>query len=118
MNKNREVLKHCPHFYSIINFEFYKNDLITEKLINIYKNYIFGVDLSNIDEINKVEKLDTVLFEYINDYAFRNQVKENILTISIKKCENVLEAMVNAIINFFDNYEKLKFRKVQVTRWI
>lgn len=118
MNKNREVLTHCPHFYSIINFEYYKDDVISEKLINVYKKYIFSADLSSINKINKIKKLDAVLYEYIVDYAFRNQVKENILTINVKKYENILEAMVNAIISFFDNYEKVKFRTVKVTRWI
>ena len=118
MDKNKEILKHCTHFYSIINFDHYKDDKITERLLEIYKKYIFSIDLSKKDEVLKIEKLDQVLFEYINDYTFRIQMKENIINLSIKKCENILDSFVSAIINYFDNYQKSKFRRVQVTRWI
>lgn len=118
MNRNREVLKHCPHFYSIINFEYYSDDLVTARLINIYKKYIFSANLSQNGEIEKIEKLDRVLNEYINNYTFRSEMKSDIVNIEIKKNDNVLETMVDAIITFFDNYEKLKFRKIQITRWL
>ena len=32
MDRNKEILKHCPHFYTIINFEYYSDDIISEKL--------------------------------------------------------------------------------------
>mgnify|MGYP003308419335 CR=1 FL=1 len=40
MKKNKIILKHCPNFYKIINFEFADDDRITSKLIEIYKDYI------------------------------------------------------------------------------
>lgn len=108
---------YCPHFYSIINFEYYNDDLISKKLIKVYKNYIFSTDITQIDNINKMRKLDAVLYEYINDYEFRNEMKTDIIKVNLKN-ENILDGIVNAIINFFDSYQKLKIRKVQVTRWI
>ena len=39
MNSNKEVLKYCPNYYNIVNFDFSENDLISEKLISIYKSY-------------------------------------------------------------------------------
>ena len=118
MKNNREVIRHCPHFYTIINFEYYGNDFISEKLIEVYEKYIFSCDMSVEENVFKVEKLDTILYKYISDYGFREQVKIDIANVRVKKGENVLEAVVIAIINFFDNYEKYKSRKVQVTRWI
>ena len=102
MDKNREVLSHCPHFYTIINFEYYSDDFISEKLINIIK----------------IEKLDAVIFKYINDYAFRDQIKKDIVNIKVKRGENLLDIIVSTIINLFENYEKLLTRKVPMTRWI
>jgi len=118
MDKNREVLKHCPHFYTIINFEYYSDDIISERLIDIYEKFIFSIDLNNNESVLKVEKLDEVLFRYINDYCFREQVKSDMMTIKVKKGDNVLDTIVNAILSFCDNYEKLRTRKVQMTRWI
>lgn len=118
MNRNREVLKHCPHFYTIVNFEYYSDDIISEKLIDIYEKFIFNVDISVLENLNKVEKLDAVLFKYISDYYFRNQIKKDIINIKVKRSESVIDVIVSAIIKTFDNYEKVKLRKVQVTRWI
>lgn len=118
MDKNKEVLKHCPHFYTIINFDYYGNDVISEKLIEVYEKFIFNANLENLDNINKIEKLDNILYKYINDYAFRTQVKQDISKIRVKKTENIIDAIVNAIISISECYENIRTRKFQVTRWI
>lgn len=118
MDKNREVLRHCPHFYTIINFEYYSDDLVSEKLINVYEKYIFSVDISNPNNVAKIEKLDEILFQYINDYTFRAQVKQDIVHIKVNRGENILDTIVSTIIRLFENYEKLLTRKVHMTRWI
>ncbi|HBA37229.1 MAG TPA: hypothetical protein DCY94_00770 [Firmicutes bacterium] len=118
MDKNREVLTHCPHFYTIINFEYYNNDIISEKLIDIYEKFIFSVDISIPENVLKIEKLDDVLFKYIEDYCFREQIQKDILKIKVRRGENVLDTIVSAVISFFENYDKIRTRRVQVTRWI
>lgn len=118
MDKNREVLKHCPHFYTIINFEYYSDDMISERLIDIYEKYIFSVDITDPSNIEKIEKLDDVLFKYINDHCFRCQIQEDILKIKVKRGENILETIVNAIISFFEEYDLFRTRKIQITRWL
>lgn len=118
MNKNQEVLKHCPHFYTIINFEYYSDDFISEKLIDVYEKFIFSTDITKLENVNRIEKLDTILYKYINDFAFREQAKKDIIKVKVKRGENVLETVVNAIIKFFENYETFRLRKVQMTRWI
>ncbi len=118
MDKNREILKHCPHFYTIINFEYYSNDIISEKLIDVYGKYIFQINLEDKLAIKKVEKLDSVLFKYINDYCLREQIQNNITKIKVVRGENILETIVSAIINLFENYEYNLTRKVQMTRWL
>ncbi len=56
MDKNRLVLEHCPHFYTIINFEYYSNDIISEHLIDVYEKYIFSIDLEDSEAVGKIEK--------------------------------------------------------------
>ncbi len=118
MDKNREVLAHCPHFYTIINFEYYSDDLVSEKLIDIYERFIFGIDLADTESVARIEKLDTVLFKYINDYCFREQVKADMMTIKVRRGDNILETIVNAILKLFDSYELMATRKINITRWI
>jgi hypothetical protein len=118
MDKNKEVLKHCPHFYTIINFEYYSDDIVSEKLIDIYEKYIFNVDITEIDNVNKIEKLDSILFQYINDYCFREQIKQDIMKVKVQRGENLLDSIVSTIINLWSDYEKVRTRRVQMTRWI
>ena len=119
MNENNlKILKHCPHFYTIINFDYYSDDLVSGKLIDIYQKYIFTIDVNSEESIKKIEKLDNLMYKYINDYGFRNQIKQNIQSVKISKSGNILDSVVNAIINLFENYDEIKFTKVELTRWI
>ena len=118
MSKNELVIKHCPHFYTIINFEYYSDDIISEKLIDVYEKFIFSTDINVLENVNKIEKLDNILYKYINDYCFREQIKKDIVKVRVQRGDNLLDIIVNAIINFFDNYESYRMRKVQIARWI
>ncbi len=118
MDKNREVLKHCPHFYTIMNFEYYSDDVVSEKLIDVYGKFIFSVDIEVEENVKRIEKLDEVLFKYINDYCFREQVKTDMMKIKVRRGENLLDTIVSAILGFFDSYNSFLTRKVQMTRWI
>ena len=118
MNNNREILKYCPNYYNIVNFDFNEDDLISEKLINIYKSYVFSIDLSNIEEINKVQELDRVLSNYLKDYIFRSELQKEIVTVKVKKDCNIVKSFVDAIIRIFINYEEYTTRKIYISKWI
>ena len=49
-----------------------------QKLIKIYQDYIFKIDLANIEDIETTKKLDRVLGKYIDDYAFRKELKKSL----------------------------------------
>lgn len=117
---NLEIIKHCTHFYTIINFEYYSDDLISEKLIDVYQNYIFTIDLNNKEEVEKIKKLDENMYKYISDYAFRNQIKQNISNVKVVRGENILDSLVNALLSLFETCEKKSksFSKIVLTRWI
>ena len=48
---NKEVIKYCPNFYKITEFVPMENDVITEKIIKIYQEYIYRIDLNNLEDI-------------------------------------------------------------------
>ena len=43
---NKKLLEYCPNFDKIINADFYEDDQITKKIIKIYEDFIFSVDLN------------------------------------------------------------------------
>lgn len=118
MNSNRDVLKYCPNYYNIVNFDFKDEDVISEKLVNIYKTYVFSINMLSSDDINKVQELDKVLSNYIHDYTFRNTMKKEIVTVRVNKDNNILRNLVDAIIKIFTNYEEYTTRQLYISKWI
>ena len=102
MNKNKLVLEMCPNFYRIINFEYFEEDLVTDKLIKIYENFIFNADIKN-DE----------------DNLFRRKMQKEIYNVRIAKTyKNKLLAIVENIIAIFNHYEEDTTRSIYIARWI
>lgn len=119
MKNNKLVLKYCPNFYKIINMDFQEGDNISTKLVDIYEDFIFNTDLSNSENVKLVKDIDHVLNTYIEDYSFRNAVKNKLFTIKVKKTgKDILTLIVEAIINLFDKYIEETTRKIYIARWI
>lgn len=118
MNSNKEILNYCPNYYNIVNFDFQENDLISEKLVNIYKNYIFSINIQNCEEVEKVQELDRVLSNYIADYLFRSTLQKEIVTVKVKKDNNIIRNLVDIIIKIFSNYEEYTTRRIYISKWI
>jgi len=114
---NKEILNYCPNYYNIVNFDFKDSDLISEKLINIYKNFVFSVNIQNREEIEKVQELDRVLSNYIHVYLFRSTLQKEIVTVKVKK-DNILRSLVDNIIKIFSNYEEYTTRRIYISKWI
>ena len=118
MNKNKQILKHCPNFYKIMNFEYYEDDLLSDKLINVYHDYVIKVSLDDKKNIAKLEQVDFIINKYIDDYFFRKELKAEMVKIRVRKGEDILEAIINWIIKVFDNYEVGYTRNIYFSRWI
>lgn len=118
MKKNKAILKYCPNFYKIKDFDIEEEDYITLKLISIYEDYIFNIDETNEEEVNKIKNLDKILSKYIEDYTFRKDIKASVLNIRVKRGADVIETIVNNLITLFENYEDGYTRNIYFARWI
>ena len=118
MKKNKIILNHCKNFYKIKDFEYENDDFITDKLINIYEDFIFNIDENDNESIKKIETLDFILSKYIDDFTFRKEIKTRIYNIKIRRNDNIIESIVNALIKLFENYEEGYTRNIYFARWI
>lgn len=118
MNRNKDILKYCPNYYTIINFDFKETDMISDRLIKVYKSYIFSIDEKNREDIQRVQELDNVLANYIKDYLFRSTLQKEIVTVQVRKDNNILKSLVDIIIRIFTNYEEYTTRKIYISKWI
>ncbi len=119
MKRNKLIIKQCPNFYKIVNFEYLENDFISEKLIELYQEYIFRIDINNIEDINRIKVLDKVVARYIDDYYFRSEMKNSLPKIKINRnVPDLAKAIIENILKIFDIYEEGTTRKIRITRWI
>ena len=116
---NKEVIKYCPNFYKITEFVPMENDVITEKIIKIYQEYIYRIDLNNLEDIKMVQELDHVVSKYIDDYIFRKAFQKQIVQVRIRKdVTDMLKEMIKSIIKIFDKYEEDTTKIIYVSHWI
>lgn len=118
MNKNKIILGYCPNFYKIKNFEYDNEDYITDKLINVYEDYIFSINETDSNSIKKIKDLDYILGKYINDYNFRKSIKSGVMNIRVKRGTNVMECIVDSLLDISSNYEDGYTRNIYFARWI
>lgn len=118
METNKQILKHCPNFYKIINFEYFDEDKLSEKLISVYEDFVFSVNPKDKKQVRLLEQLDTVLLKYIDDYFFRKELKSEMQRIKVRKNSDVLNSIVEWIIKVYDNYEVGYTRNIYFSRWI
>lgn len=115
---NKEVLEFCKHYKDIISMEHTTEDIFTHKLINIYKNYIFSIDLNSLEDIESVKNLDQVIFNYMEDYRLRHMMKKELASAKIKVGNNILRTVVDIILRIFDQYLENTSRNIYISRWI
>lgn len=119
MNKNKLILQYCPNFYHIINFEYFEDDYLSERLITLYEKFIFDINITNESDIKMASQIDKVLAKYIDDYQFRKEMKHELLELRIpKSVPNIIKAIVEGVISIFDKYEEGSTRKIYISRWI
>ncbi len=116
---NKEVIKYCPNFYKITEFVPMENDVITEKILKIYQEYIYRIDLNNMEDVKMVQELDYVIGKYIEDYIFRKAFQKQIVQVRISRdVKDMLKEMIKSIIKIFNKYEEDTTKIIYVSHWI
>jgi len=113
------ILSYCPNFDKIVNADFLEDDALSFRLVKIYRDFIFKIDLQNENDIEKVKELDQTMGKYVEDYFFRKTLQKEILTIKVRQTAgDIIRTIVDHIIGIFKRYELESTRKIYVSRWI
>lgn len=116
---NKKILDYCPNFNKIIDCDFYEGDNITNRLIKIYEEFVFNVDLNDKTQIEQLKKIDKLLKKYMDDYHFRGEIKKEIIHIKVSSdVKNVINYVVNKLIELFNKYTEGYTRNIYIPRWI
>jgi hypothetical protein len=119
INYNKKIINYCKNYYRIIDEIFYEDDTIVPKMINIYKKYIFTIDLNDKNEVESIIKIDKILYSYFEDYDLRKKLNTSLRKMKVKKSDdNLLKTIVYNIINLYDKYMEDYTRNIYIPRWI
>lgn len=116
---NKKLLEYCPNFDKIINADFYEDDQITKKIIKIYEDFIFSVDLKDEAKVKKMANLDMLVAKYLDDYNFRKELQKSLAEIKVSsKIKDIVDYIVTTLISIFEAYKEGYTRKIYIPRWI
>lgn len=116
---NKKLLEYCPNFDKIINADFYEDDQITKKIIKIYEDFIFSVDLKDEAKVKKMANLDILVAKYLDDYNFRIELQKSLAEIKVSsKIKDIVDYIVTTLISIFEAYKEGYTRKIYIPRWI
>lgn len=112
----KETLKCAPHYDEIISFNFKEDDFITERIINYYQEYLFGIIKSNN---YRIRVLDKIIYEYLTNSKFNRYAKEFLENLEVSNDD--IDYYNNLDINLprlYRMYEKNSLLVVSSTRWL
>ncbi|MCM1052922.1 MAG: hypothetical protein NC483_02990 [Ruminococcus sp.] len=119
MEKNKIILSYCPNFNKIVNTDFLEGDSLSLQLVKIYKDFIFKINLDDLEDINRVQDIDKTMGKYVDDYFFRKTLQEELAKVKLRRtAEDIINSIVENLIHIFKRYEEETTRKIYVSKWI
>lgn len=116
---NKVVLKYCPDYYRIINEEFNELDYMSDKIIQVFQQYIFSIDIRNKNDIKKISSLNKAIVRYFDDREFKTILTNFLLALKVPKgTKDVVSIIVDNIIEQHLKYMEGFTRNIYIPRWI
>lgn len=116
---NKVVLKYCKDYYRIINEEFNELDVMSDKIIQVFQQYIFSIDIRNKEDIKRISALNKALVRYFEDREFKTILNNFLLALKVPKgTNNVTFIIVDSIIKEHLKYMEGFTRNIYIPKWI
>lgn len=114
-----KILKHCPHYDSIVNYEYEYGDNFSSKLIDWYRELIFAVNCNDEKQLQVVEALDNGLYLYVKDNQYKREFRKQLKLEDINlESKRLIKALIKKIIVFTSKYEQRRLMEFTSSIWI
>ena len=114
-----KILKHCPHYDSIVNYEYEYGDSLSSKLIDWYRELIFAVNGNDEKQLKVVEALDKGIYLYVKDNKYKSELKKHLRIEDISlESKKLIKDLIKKIIVFTSKYEQRQLLEVTSSIWI
>ena len=115
----KKILKTCPHYDDIINYDFDYNDELSIDLIDWYKDLIFSCDGNNEKETKIIKMTDNSMYMYVSDYKYRRGLSDIITVRDIDlNSDKSIKKLIKKILDYTSKYEIKEILDVKSSRWI
>jgi len=117
--ENKIILKYCKDYYRIINEEFSELDIMSDKVIEIYQEFIFSINARNKVELKKATDLNKAVVRYFDDIDFKKILTNFLKSLKVSRSETDLVSYIaSAIIKEYNKYMEGYTRNLYIPRWI
>jgi len=114
-----KILKHCPNYDYIVNYEYEYGDSLSSKLIDWYRELIFAVNGNDEKQLKIVEALDKGLYLYVKDNKYKNELRKHLKIEDINlESKKLIKDLIKKIIVFTSKYEQRQVMEVTNAIWI
>lgn len=117
--KSKVVFEACPNYDHIINYQMRDQDINTKRIIHYYEDYIFNINLTDEEELQKISKLDQIIYEYITNRRLLEYFEINFERKMQENDEKAyFDELVDTIIELYEQYKKDQITKINTPKWI
>ena len=117
--ENKIVIKYCKDYYRIINEEFSELDIMSDKVIEIYQEFIFSINPRNKSELKEAIELNKTVVRYFDDREFKTILSNSLKSLKVSKSEkNLVSYIAKYMISEFNKYMEGYTRNLYIPRWI
>lgn len=114
-----KILKYCPNYDYIVNYDYEYGDNISSKLIDWYRELIFAVNGNDEKQLKIVEALDKGLYLYVKDNKYKTEFKKYLRLEEINlESKKLIKDLIKKIIVFTSKYEQKQIMEVASSIWI
>lgn len=115
----KKVLKYCPNFDSIVNYDYEYGDVLSSKLIDWYRELVFSTDGNNENQLAIISFIDKSLNMYVKERRYKKGLSKIITVDEISlNNQNLIKELIKKIVSFTNNYEKKKVLEISSSKWI
>lgn len=119
INHVQKVLENCPHFDTIINYEYPYGDVLSKKLIDWYRELIFSANGNDENQLLLIKALDKSLYLYVKDNKYKRGIRNIVAPEDLSlKDKNLIKDVIRKLIEFTNNYENNEVRKITIAKWL
>jgi len=114
-----KILKHCPNYDYIVNYEYDYGDKLSSYLIDWYRELIFAVNGNDEKQLQIVGALDKGLYLYVKDNKYKSELKKHLKLEEISlESKRLIKDLIKKIIVFTSKYEQKQIREFTSAIWI